>query len=158
LCVSRAVLQERVAGGRRRADEIGDRLAADPDHAIAQPPRAGRMFDAIRLREPRIQVEVRAYIVGIEMNPVQFRRQHLGKRGLACSRPPIIRIFWSLRFRLDWLQLVQNTRLGAAARSTILKHMKNVFASPMETASTTTGSASADLIKAPKCSIKPALR
>ena len=77
---------ERLSRRRRRADEVGDREAASLDHLVAQPAHAAGVLDAVRLGEAEVLVDVRAHLVGVEVNGIEPRGEHLGERGLAGAR------------------------------------------------------------------------
>jgi hypothetical protein len=72
----------------RGANEIGDGVGPAVDHAVAEPSHPSRVLDAIRVAETQVLVDVRAYVVGIEMNGVQPWRERLGQRGLAGTWEP----------------------------------------------------------------------
>ncbi len=66
-----------------RADEIGDGVAADVDHLIAQPTHAAGVLQPIRLGETQVLVDVGANFVGVQMDGVEPRCQCLRQRRLA---------------------------------------------------------------------------
>ena len=53
-----------------RTDEIGNRVGAGINHAIAQPAHASRMLDAILAREAEVFADIGTYRIGIEMHGV----------------------------------------------------------------------------------------
>ena len=88
LWLSVLILISGVAGLLGRADEVGNGIAADLDDAVAQPAHAARMFDAIGFGKAEILVDVGAYFVGVEMNRIQARREHLRQGGLSRAGQP----------------------------------------------------------------------
>ena len=83
---------EGVAEGRsgvvRGTNKIGDGVGATVDHAVAEPSHPPRMLDAIGVAKTQVLVDVRAHVIGVEMDGVQRWSERLGQRGLAGTWEP----------------------------------------------------------------------